>query len=314
MRTDNEIKNYWNSYLKKQLEIKGAHPLSPKPISTTSSSSNSEAITTTKPNTTQVSEHPACQTQQSSSKSDSSSTQLINKVARKIVGTGYLDAVKSLQHIAGNSSDNDTTTTIKTIPTTWNNNSNDNTVVPETEIMQSPVPNFISISSHSSTSAQLLNKMATSLSRKVHGHEAARAVFSKLMESGGKGEASEGSVSGSDQVGGCLPALNLFEDGPHTTKTIGSPSCPRLIFDQVTTPLCFSDNEDNWLCVSSNYISFGNCPASGGDSSGSSCIESTNYSQLCFLDDNAALADESADYLNEILTCEDEINKYIQYL
>ncbi|KAK7281771.1 hypothetical protein RIF29_10035 [Crotalaria pallida] len=56
MRTDNEIKNYWNSYLKEnQSDIKGVDPLCPKRISTTSSSSYSEAITNTKSNTKQCS-------------------------------------------------------------------------------------------------------------------------------------------------------------------------------------------------------------------------------------------------------------------
>ncbi|OIV97100.1 hypothetical protein TanjilG_10046 [Lupinus angustifolius] len=285
MRTDNEIKNYWNSYLKKQLDIKGVDPFSTKPITTVSSSSDSE------PNTNE-----------GSSKSESS--QLLNKVAKKIVGSGYLDAVKSLQLVADNTINDDFVTKIEF------ESRRDNT------IKQSHVPNFSSISSHSSTSAQLLNKMATSLSKKTHGHEAAKAIFSKIMEGDEKSEASaDGSANNN--------ALNLFEDEPKITRIIDSPSSPTVTFNEVLSHSCFLDN---WQCFSSNYISFGNCAASGDDSSvsgvnlrssSSFCIESPNYSTLCFLDENApaaSAADKSDDYLNEILTCEDEISKYIQYL
>ncbi|KAE9608435.1 putative transcription factor MYB-HB-like family [Lupinus albus] len=302
MRTDNEIKNYWNSYLKKQLDIKGLDTFSTKPICTVSSSSDSEPITTQKSKSNDmymvpsknIGFHEPNTNQQGSSKSESS--QLLNKVAKKIVGSGYLDAVKSLQLIAGN-------------------NSNDDNIVTKNElesksdsiIKQSHVPNFSTISSHSSTSAQLLNKMATSLCQKSHVHEAARAMFSKLMEGDAKSEAS-------------TDGLNLFEDEPKITRIIDSPSSPTLTFNEVLTHSCFLDN---WQCFSSNYISFGNCAASGDESSvmirsSSFCIESpNNYSTLCFLDENApaaSVADKSDDYFNEILMCEDEISKYIQYL
>nr|ACU17513.1 unknown [Glycine max] len=152
--------------------------------------------------------------------------------------------------------------------------------------------------------------MATSLPHKVYGLEAVKAVFSKLMESSEKGgiATSDGSsFVGSDQVGSCLNALSPFEDGPHISKIIDSPSSPTLMFNQVTTPSCFSeDNEDNWQCVSSNYVSFRNCAASGG---GGDCSVSeinlgeSSSSTSCFLFENADLG-----------TCDDEIRKYIQYL
>ncbi|CAL0319894.1 unnamed protein product [Lupinus luteus] len=307
MRTDNEIKNYWNSYLKKQLDIKGVDPFCTKPISTISSSSDSEPTTTGKPKSTDmymvpsknIGRHEPNTNQQGSSKLESS--QLLNKVAKNIAGPGYLDAVKSLKLVADNSTNDDVVTKIEFESKR------------DSVIQHSHEPNFSSISSHSSTSAQLLNKMATSLSQKAHGHEAARAMFSKLMESDGKSEAS--SANGH--------ALNLFEDEPKITTIIDSPSSPTLIFNEVLTHSCFLDN---WQCFSSNYISFGNCGASGDDSSvseinlrssNSFCIESHNYSTLCFLDENVpsdSAADKSDEYLNEILTCEDEISKYIQYL
>ncbi|KAK7281770.1 hypothetical protein RIF29_10034 [Crotalaria pallida] len=242
--------------------------------------------------------------------SKSQTSQLLNKVARKInAWSGYLEAANTLQSVAGNKSNNDNNATKCALES-----KRDNII-----IRQPPVPNDVNfISTHSSTSAQLLNKMATSLSQKVHGHVAAREMFSKLLEGG------ESSVSGNDDhAGGCLDALNLFEDGK-ITRIIDSPFSPTQIFNEVTRTSCFSDN---WQSVSSNYTSFGNCAASASDSSvsevnmvngGRFCIESPNYSSSCFLDENAttaSAANESDDYLSEILTRDDEISMQLhQYL
>ena len=118
----------------------------------------------------------------------------------------------------------------------------------ESDNIRDPLEPNLTSPSHSITSAKLLNKMATSLPHKVHGLEAAKAVFSKLMENSEKGA----TASDDSFVGGCLNALSPFEDKPHITKTIDSPSGPTLMFNHVTTPSCFSeDNEDNWQCVSS---------------------------------------------------------------
>ncbi|KAK7304642.1 hypothetical protein VNO77_42527 [Canavalia gladiata] len=277
MRTDNEIKNHWNSYLKKHYEKKEVDPMSPRTISNASSTESKSNYLV--PSKKTASEGPK-------SKSMSSSTQLLNKVASKILASGYLNAIKSSH--PGNSTNkcaiNNTGIEFK----------------PEITITESYVPKLTSMTSHSSTSAQLLNKMATCLPHKVQGLEAAKAVFSKLLESGEKGEStSDGSFIGSDEVGGCLAALlSPFEDEPpHITRIIGSPSCsPAPIL-----PSRFSDNEDSWQCVSSNnYVSFRNCV----DKSVSemNLVESSS-STSCFLFQNADLE-----------TCDDEISKYIQYL
>ncbi|KAG5019849.1 hypothetical protein AAZX31_06G186600 [Glycine max] len=297
-RTDNEIKNYWNSYLRKQFEKNAGDSSSPKPISSDSSPESKsndmcmvplEKTDCHEPNTNQSHQHKL-------SKSTSSSTHLLNKVASKILASGYLEAIKSCQPVvAGNSKSEGV---VKS------------GIGPQKDNIRDPlVPNLTS-PSHSVTSAKLLNKMATSLPHKVYGLEAVKAVFSKLMESSEKGgiATSDGSsFVGSDQVGSCLNALSPFEDGPHISKIIDSPSSPTLMFNQVTTPSCFSeDNEDNWQCVSSNYVSFRNCAASGG---GGDCSVSeinlgeSSSSTSCFLFENADLG-----------TCDDEIRKYIQYL
>lgn len=234
------------------------------------------------PNTNQSHQHKL-------SKSTSSSTHLLNKVASKILASGYLELIKSCQPVvAGNSKSE---SVVKT------------GIGLESDNIRDPLEPNLTSPSHSITSAKLLNKMATSLPHKVHGLEAAKAVFSKLMENSEKGA----TASDDSFVGGCLNALSPFEDGPHISKIIDSPSSPTLMFNQVTTPSCFSeDNEDNWQCVSSNYVSFRNCAASGG---GGDCSVSeinlgeSSSSTSSFLFENADLG-----------TCDDEISKYIQYL
>lgn len=288
-RTDNEIKNYWNSYLRKQFEKNAGDSSSPKPISSDSSPESKsndmcmvplEKTDCHEPNTNQSHQHKL-------SKSTSSSTHLLNKVASKILASGYLELIKSCQPVvAGNSKSEGV---VKS------------GIGPQKDNIRDPlVPNLTS-PSHSVTSAKLLNKMATSLPHKVHGLEAAKAVFSKLMENSEKGA----TASDDSFVGGCLNALSPFEDGPHISKIIDSPSSPTLMFNQVTTPSCFSeDNEDNWQCVSSNYVSFKICAANGGDCSVSEInLGESSSSTSCFLFENADLG-----------TCDDEIRKYIQYL
>jgi len=297
MRTDNEIKNYWNSYLKRHYEKNDAVPSSSKPISTASSTeSKSSDLSTVPPKETDCHGQNATTPQSHQStlpKPMSSSTQLLNKVASKILSSGYLEALKSYQPVlAGNSNSN-------SVVKTGNGVEQDNIRDPLAPNLASP--------NHSVTSAQLLNKMATSLPLKVHGLQSAKAVFSKLLESSEKGDsASDGSFMSSDQIGECLNALSPFEDGPHITQMARSSSTPSpLIFNQVTTPsCCFSDNEDNWQCVSSNYVSFRYGAPSGGDCSVSELnLGESSSSTSCFLFENADLG-----------TCDDEISKYIQYL
>ncbi|RDX63442.1 Transcription factor MYB106 [Mucuna pruriens] len=283
MRTDNEIKNYWNSYLKKHYEKNVVDPSSPKPISTDSSTESKSKDSASQDGATTTTTHESHE--QSLSKSSSSS--LLNKVASKILASGYLEAIKSGQPVVGAGNRNSESVIKKGIGL-------------ENNIMtEALMPNLGTLSRNQLTSAQLLNKMATSLPHKVHGLEAAKAMFSKLMESGEKGETtSDGSFIGSDQVGGCLNALSPFEDGPHITRIIDSPSSPTLIFNQVTI-----DNEDTWQCVSSNNVSFTNCTASGDCSVSEFILGESPSSTSCFLFENADLG-----------TCDDEISKYIQYL
>ncbi|KAK8465823.1 hypothetical protein PHAVU_009G185950 [Phaseolus vulgaris] len=351
MRTDNEIKNYWNSYLKRHYEKNDVDPSSSKPISTASSTESKSSELCMVPSKETVCHGPNATTHQSNHSSlpkSMSSTQLLNKVASKILASGYLEAIKSYKPVAAG-------------------NSNSNSVVKtgtgiEPENNRDPLVSNMASSNHSVTSAQLLNKMATSLPHKVHGLESAKAVFSKLLESSEKGETgsdgsfissdeigdsfissdegvkmatslphkvhglesakavfskllessekgetgSDGSFISSDEIGDCLNALSAFQEAPHITKMAGSPSSPSLIFDQVATPSCFSDNnEDNWQCVSSNYVSFRYCaPSGGGDCSVSELnLGESSSSTSCFLFENADLG-----------TCDDEISKYIQYL
>ncbi|KAK7354149.1 hypothetical protein VNO80_19607 [Phaseolus coccineus] len=296
MRTDNEIKNYWNSYLKRHYEKNDVDPSSSKSISTASSTESKSSELCMVPSKETDGHGPNATTHQSNHsslpKSMSSSTQLLNKVASKILASGYLEAIKSYKTVAAGNSNS-----ISVVKTG---------IGIEPENNRDPlVPNMAS-SNHSATSAQLLNKMATSLPHKVDGLESAKAVFSKLWESSEKGETgSDGSFISSDEIGDCLNALSPFQDGPHITKMTGSPYSPSLIFNQVATPSCFSDNEDNWQCVSSNYVSFRYCaPSGGGDCSVSELnLGESSSSTSCFLFENADLG-----------TCDDEISKYIQYL
>ncbi|KAK7411426.1 hypothetical protein VNO78_02859 [Psophocarpus tetragonolobus] len=294
MRTDNEIKNYWNSYLKKNYEKQVVDPSSPKPISTDSSteskSSDLSMVPSKKTDCYEPDATPQQSHQQSSSKSMPSSTQLLNKVASKILASGYLEAIKSCQPVVAVNSNSENV--VKT------------GIVLEKDNNGDPLLTNSASATHSITSAQLLNKMATSLPHKAHGLAAVKAVFSKLKEVSEKGDTvSDGSFISSDQVGGCLNTFSPFEDGPQLiTKIIGTSSSP--IFNQMTTPTCFSDNEDNWQCVSSNYVSFSNCAASGGDCSVSEInLGESSSSTQCFLFENADLG-----------TCDDEISRYIQYL
>lgn len=292
MRTDNEIKNYWNSYLRKHYEKKDVDPFSPKTNSTDSS---------TESKSNDLCMVPSKKTDSDGSKSISSSTQLLNKVASKILASGYLEAIKSRQPVVVAMNSNNSESVVKS----------GIGLEKENGITEPVVPHLTSSSSHSSTSVKLLNKMATSLPHKVLGLEAAKAVFSKLVESNEKVEhsTSDGSFIGSDDPvgGGCLNALSPFEyDGPHITKIIDSPSSsPTLIFNQETTPpSCFSDNnEDSWQCVSSTCVAFRNYAPSGGDFSVSEINLGESSSSSCFLFENADLG-----------TCDDEITKYIQYL
>ncbi|CAI0560487.1 unnamed protein product [Linum tenue] len=100
-RTDNEIKNYWNTHLKKRLLEKGIHPTTHKPISPTagSSSSSDDAVPSLSGNNTPTAPPAAGQEQpqlvpaqahvSSSSSSSfpasaSASAQLLNKLAAKL--------------------------------------------------------------------------------------------------------------------------------------------------------------------------------------------------------------------------------------
>ncbi|CAL1411880.1 unnamed protein product [Linum trigynum] len=101
-RTDNEIKNYWNTHLKKRLLEKGIHPTTHKPISPTagSSSSSDDAVPSLSGNNTPTApptpaaaaagqEQPQlvpAQAHVSSSfpASASASAQLLNKLAAKL--------------------------------------------------------------------------------------------------------------------------------------------------------------------------------------------------------------------------------------
>ncbi|BAT79634.1 Transcription factor [Vigna angularis] len=297
MRTDNEIKNYWNSYLKRHYEKNDAYPSSSKPISTASSTESKSSDLCMVPSKETDCHGPNATPHQSNQsklpKTMLSSTQLLNRVASKILSSGYLEAIKSYQHVVAGKSNGDNSV-VKT------------GIEVEKEGNRDPlVPNLTS-SNHSVTcSAQLLNKMATSLPHKVHGLESAKAVFSKLLESSEKGDSgSDGSFISSDQIGECLNALSPFEDGPHITNVVGSPSSPSLIFNQVTTPSCFSDNEDNWQNVSSNYVSFRHCAPTAAECSVSELnLGESSSSTSCFLFENTDLG-----------ICDDEISKYIQYL
>ncbi|QCE13911.1 transcription factor MYB34-like [Vigna unguiculata] len=292
MRTDNEIKNYWNSYLKRHYEKNDVDPSGSKPISTASSTeSKSSDLCKVPPKETDC-HGPNATTHQSNQsnipKTMSSSTQLLNRVASKILSSGYLEAIKSYKHVVGGNTNSDSV--VKT------------GIGVEKEGNREPLVANNSVTS----SAQLLNKMATSLPHKVHGLESAKAVFSKLLESSEKGDSgSDGSFISSDEIGECLNALSPFEDGPHITNVVGSPSSPSLIFNQVTTPSCFSDNEDNWQSVSSNYVSFRHCapPTAAQCTVSELNLGESSGSTSCFLFENADLG-----------TCDDEISKYIQYL
>ncbi|KAJ4841046.1 hypothetical protein Tsubulata_009386 [Turnera subulata] len=235
MRTDNEIKNYWNTYIKKRLTKMGVDPVTHKPIDPSPGpSSDRDSTTNLSPQSGNRDNNSSTRPTSSSSSrppppsSSSTSAQLLNKLASNLDLSRCLDNLKdgchrqqqqqqqqqqqspmmSTEMSSDSSVDKDVTTTDKGSPS-----------IATTTIPRPPhVP---------SSSARLLNKMASRLSRPLHCLNTLKSILSKSIEGRGGGGGGDGQGSST-----CT-----------TTGTFGGGN-----FDTTTITTTDHGNNNNYYC------------------------------------------------------------------
>ncbi|KAF2311306.1 hypothetical protein GH714_021615 [Hevea brasiliensis] len=158
-RTDNEIKNYWNTHLKKRQAEKGTALVSRKPFGP--SSAPSDAIH-------ESSECEPAQPQPTSLRPASASAQLLNKIAAKLAPSTCLETLKTSQ-------------SLQTLSTEADKEVVDVHIISNT--CQSEPPPSLAVRSPDmprpvSTSARILNKMAGRLTTHLHCLDTLKSILS----------------------------------------------------------------------------------------------------------------------------------------
>ncbi|KAJ9140475.1 hypothetical protein P3X46_031121 [Hevea brasiliensis] len=158
-RTDNEIKNYWNTHLKKRQAEEGTALVSRKPFGP--SSAPPDAIH-------ESSECEPAQPQPTSLRPASASAQLLNKIAAKLAPSTCLETLKTSQ-------------SLQTLSTEADKEVVDVHIISNT--CQSEPPPSLAVRSPDmprpvSTSARILNKMAGRLTTHLHCLDTLKSILS----------------------------------------------------------------------------------------------------------------------------------------
>lgn len=215
-RTDNEIKNIWNSRLKKRLAKMGINPVTHMPNNTSKPRSKSNEL--------DLNQHQA-----GSSRSISAPAQLLNKVAAKLVPSGFLDTLKSWQYGQEKLTEGDESST---------NNGNDNSGIGIDERCRIESPGAMNMSNSAST--QLHSKMASMSSQILLHDPSANTCDIKVGNT-------------------CNPECTMWPSG-NTLEMPRAASTSSWVLDEIVTkPGVFHCSEENWQGISSVSIEDYSC-------------------------------------------------------